>query len=397
MRINLNESTLEKKELDGIIDLFTTNRLTMGSRCIEFENTFSQSFGVKHAVMVNSGSSANLLAFFAIANPIINDLKILPTVSSGSEIIVPALTWSTSVWPIIQIGCIPVFVDSNPNTLQMDLNAVEAAITPKTKAICAPHILGNAINLQKLKQLADKYGLWLIEDTCEALGVKNNGKFAGTEGHFGTYSFYFSHHITTIEGGMIVTNDDALADVVRSMRAHGWIRHMHHAENYIKENPTIDPRFLFISTGFNVRPTEINAVLGISQLKKLNAFNEKRNAIKTTWDTAFKKLQDNGTLTSIEITDGTEAALFGYPVICKDEKLKNELQCYLEKNDIETRPIICGNLTRQPALKYHQYRIQGELKGTDHIMNCGLYWGIHPMMTSDQIHYVSNTVLGFFK
>lgn len=237
----------------------------------------------------------------------------------------------------------------------------------------------------------------MIEDTCESLGVKNHGKFAGTEGHFGTYSFYFSHHITTVEGGMIVTNHDALADLVRSMRAHGWIRHMHHAEKYTQENPNLDPRFLFISTGFNVRPTEINAVLGISQLKKLNTFNEKRNVIRATWDNAFKKLKESGVMKPIEITPGTEAALFGYPVICKNEKLKNEFQRYLENNNIETRPIICGNLTRQPALKYYSYRIQGELKGADQVMDCGLYWGIHPMITSEQINYVANTVLGFFK
>lgn len=147
MRINLNESTLDQKELDSVIALFTENKLTMGSKCIEFENYFAKSLGVKHAIMVNSGSSANLLAFFAITNPITNELGVLPTVLPGSEIIVPALTWSTSVWPIIQTGCVPVFVDSNPGTLQMDLTAVEAAITSKTKAICAPHILGSAIDL----------------------------------------------------------------------------------------------------------------------------------------------------------------------------------------------------------------------------------------------------------
>lgn len=397
MRINLNESTLTQEELESVVTLFKNDQLTMGSKCSEFENAFAKFLNVKHAIMVNSGSSANLLAFFAIANPLLNEFNLLPTVAIQDEIIVPALTWPTSVWPIVQIGCVPVFVDSDPYTLQMDVCAVESAITEKTKAICAPHILGNAIDLLRLKKLADKYHLWLIEDACESLGVRNHGKYVGTVGHFGTYSFYFSHHITTIEGGMIVTHDAQLADLLRSMRAHGWTRHMHSAENYHQAQPELDPRFFFVSTGFNVRPTEINAVLGLSQLQKLNIFNQKRNVIKKKWDNDFKKLYSAKKLELIRTTDGTESSLFGYPVLCESTALKNALQRYLEKNYIETRPIICGNLTRQPALKYHAYKIHGKLTGADRVMDRGLYWGIHPMMTLEQINYVSETVLGFFK
>ena len=396
MRINLNESTLDQTELDNVIALFKTNQLTMGAQCEAFEKAFSQLLGVKHAIMVNSGSSANLLVFFAIANPISNQLNLLPSISPGSEIIVPALTWPTSVWPIIQIGCVPVFVDSNPYTLQMDLDSVEAAMTSKTKAICAPHILGNAIDIPRLQYLAEKHGVWLIEDACESLGVKNHGKFAGTAGNFGTYSFYFSHHITTIEGGMVVTNHDGLADLMRGMRAHGWVRHRHDAALYVQQNPELDSRFLFVSTGFNMRPTEINAVLGITQLKKLVAFNEKRNFIHKTWDAAFKTIQNMGQLTCIEITEGTDPALFGYPVLCKNKSIRTKLQIFLEKNQIETRPIICGNLTRQPALKHHFYKIHGELIGANQVMDCGLYWGMHPMMHTEQINYVIDKVLEFF-
>lgn len=395
MRIFLNESTLNQDELDHVIALFRDQTLTMGSKCAEFEAQFASQFGVKHAIMVNSGSSANLLAFFCAANPMVKEANILPTIAPQSEIIVPALTWSTSVWPIIQIGCTPVFVDSDPHTLQMKLEDVKAAITPKTKAICAPHILGNAIDLIALKKLADQYHLWLIEDTCESLGVKNNHHYAGTIGHFGTYSFYFSHHITTIEGGMIVTNDDVLADLLRSMRAHGWIRHMHNAKKYSDQYPELDSRFLFVSTGFNLRPTEINAVLGISQLKKLDAFNHKRRMIQAIWNDEFKKIQSE--LQPIAFTKNTDGALFGYPVLCKNASVKKSLQLHLENNGIETRPIICGNLTRQPALQHYHYRVHGKLAGADQIMDCGLYWGIHPMMSQDQIDYVSKTVLGFFQ
>lgn len=245
--------------------------------------------------------------------------------------------------------------------------------------------------------MADKHQLWLIEDACEALGVKNNDQFVGTIGNFGTYSFYFSHHITTIEGGMLVTNCDHLADIARYMRAHGWVRHMHNANHHIAENPEIDPRFLFVSTGFNVRPTEINAVLGLSQLKKLTAFNQKRNQIKAIWDNVFQSLHRNGDLTLMNIAPKTNAALFGYPVLCRTKQSRIVFQQYLENQKIETRPIICGNLTRQPALKHHTYRIHENLINANAIMERGLYWGIHPRMTPEQIEYVSRTVLNFFK
>ena len=196
---------------------------------------------------------------------------------------------------------------------------------------------------------------------------------------------------------MLVTNHEGLAELTRSMRAHGWVRNMDSAKKYSQQYPELDPRFLFISTGFNVRPTEINGILGISQLQKLDKFNQKRNFIKSKWDADLKTLYDCNKLKIVKITDRTEAAPFGYPVLCENKIIRNAFQNYLEKHGIETRPIVCGNITRQPAMKYYAHRVYDELSGADKVMDCGIYWGLHPMMTDQQIDYVSSTILEFFK
>ena len=397
LSVPLNENTFGDEEIYALIELLKAGHLTMGAECFKFEEQFAQYLGVKNAIMVNSGSSANLLAFFALVNPLIEGMSSKKRVVPGQEIIVPALTWSTSVWPIIQIGCIPIFVDSNPATLQMDLNAVEAAINKNTAAICAPHILGNAIDLKRLKDIAEKNNLWLIEDTCEGLGVKNHDAYAGTVGDMGTYSFFFSHHITTIEGGMIITNNGDIADLLRSLRAHGWVRHMKNKDKFIQQHPEIDPRFLFVSSGFNVRPTDLNGRLGQIQLKKLASFNQRRTDIAARWNHAFSDLIQSRLLMPMQMTDHTESAWFGYPVLCQDTATRDAFQTHLENNHIETRPIICGNLQRQPAFKHYAHKVHGQLAGADKVMDTGLYWASHPVMNEAQIQYVINVVKDFFK
>lgn len=391
-KIPLNDCTFGEDEIQASIDVLRSGQLTMGPKCFEFEDRFARELGVENALFVNSGSSANLLAMFALVNPALKG-----RIEPGSEVIVPAVTWSTTIWPVVQAGLIPVLVDSDPHTLQMDLKVAEAAIGPKTAAICPVHVLGNAVPMKPLIELAKKHDLWLIEDSCEALGTRQNGQDAGTFGDIGTFSFYFSHHITTIEGGMVVTNNAELAELMRCLRAHGWTRHMKTRAAVEAKHSEIDPRFLFVNTGFNLRPTEINAAFGLKQIEKLRGFNHRRIEIAEYWNDQFKDIIQAGEFRPMRTTEGTESTYFGYPVICRNKNLRVRLGAHLEKNGIETRPVICGNLARQPAFKMIPHRIAGPLKGADEIMDNGLFWGSHPVMTDEDIKYVADIVKGFFK
>jgi len=389
-KIPLNECTFDQEEIDAAIAVLNSRQLTMGERCLQFETQFAREVGSRNAVFVNSGSSANLLAFFALANQQApNSLRRL---TPGMEVIVPAVTWSTTIWPIVQAGGVPVLVDSDPQTLQMDLDKLKKAISPKTVGICPVHVLGNAVPMRELMQLAEKNGLWVIEDTCEALGTTHQGQMTGTFGCMGTYSFYFSHHITTVEGGMVVTDNDDLAELLRCLRAHGWTRQMKTRATIEARHPEIDPRFLFINTGFNLRPTEINAAFGLKQLGKLKGFNQRRREIADEWIQSF-----GAHLRPMKITPETDATWFGFPVLCSDINERNKMRTHLESHGIETRPIICGNLARQPAFKMIPHRISGELNGADEIMDRGLFWGSHPGMSTEDVQYVSQVVRNFFK
>ena len=398
IKIPLNKNTIGNAEKRALNKVFDSGYMTMGKITKKFERAFAQHLGVKHAIYVNSGSSANLLAFSAIQD---ND-KFRKTsfdqkfLKQGDEIIVPAVTWSTSIWPISQIGAKSVFVDSDPKTLQMNISAIKKAISKKTKAICMVHVLGNGGYIEEVKQICRKKKIWLIEDTCESLGVKKKNKYLGTFGDIGTYSFYFSHHITTVEGGMIVTNNDYIANKIYSLRSHGWTRDMFNAKEYENQFPEIDPRFLFVNVGYNLRSTDMNASIGLVQLKKLEKFNQKRHEIGKAWNKAFNHLKKNELIQPMEITKGTKASWFGFPVICKTRKMRDDLRKHLEKNGIETRPIICGNMTKQPGIKNIKYRISGKLSGADIIMDRGIFWGSSPDMTKSEVNYVIKVVNKFF-
>jgi CDP-6-deoxy-D-xylo-4-hexulose-3-dehydrase len=398
MRVPLNKSTIGEDEKNAVKAVLDSDRLTMGPRCDAFEREFARYLGVEHAVMVNSGSSANLIALFAMADALVPSGDTLPRrILPGSEVIVPALTWSTTIWPVLQVGAKPVFVDCDPRTLQMQPEAIEAAITPNTSAIIVVHVLGGAVDAAAVEAIARRRNLWLFEDTCEALGVDWDGKKVGSFGQLASFSFYFSHHITTIEGGMVVTNDARLADLLRAMRAHGWIRDMRAGPEIAAGYPDIDPRFLFLTTGFNVRPTEINAAIGLEQLKKLPSFNASRRDIARRLDAGLATLDQAGDLTLIRHHPHVHPAPFGYTVLCRSHAARNGLRDRLEAAGIETRPVICGNLARQPALAHHAYRISGDLAGADRVMDCGLYWGTHPFMSEDDVGHIVATVKDYFR
>jgi CDP-6-deoxy-D-xylo-4-hexulose-3-dehydrase len=396
MRIPLNTSTLAAAEIDAAKAVLDSGRFTMGDKCREFERRFAAYIGVRHALMVNSGSSANLLAAFALANALcpLRDGK--QTLSQGDEVIVPALTWSTTVWPFVQAGAVPVFVDCDPETLQMRPEEIEAAIGPRTKAIAVVHVLGGAMDAAATRRIADAHGLWLFEDSCECLGVQWEGRQTGNFGHMASFSFYFAHHITTIEGGMIVTDDDDMADLLRALRAHGWVRQMQDPGKYTSANPEIDPRFFFITTGFNLRPTEINAAIGLVQLDRLETFNQRRREVAEQLTDGLAPLARRGVLSPIYFDQRCKPAPFGYPVLCRSSEARDGLRDALEAAGIETRPVICGNLVRQPALQHIPHRVHGKLAGADAVMDRGIYWGTHPHMTDADVAYILSVVQGHF-
>lgn len=390
--IPLNVNTMAEEEIAAAKAVLDSGFMTMGAHCRAFEVAFADYLGVEHAIMVNSGSSANLLAAFALANPICPQVDGRRRIGPGTEVIVPALTWSTTVWPFVQAGAVPVFVDCDPETLQMQPEAIEAAITSKTSAIAIVHVLGGAVDAPAVREIADRHGLWMFEDTCESLGVRWDGRQVGSFGHMASFSFYFAHHITTIEGGMVVTNDAELADLMRAMRAHGWVRHMQNGAAIAAQHPEIDSRFLFLTTGFNLRPTEINGAIGLVQLKKLDGFNAARRRIATLLNEGLEPLRSRGVLQPMTFNDRCDPAPFGYPVLCRSTTERDRLQRLLEESGIETRPIICGNLARQPALGHVEHRIPAPLSGADRVMDNGLYWGTHPLMSPDDVAFIVQTV-----
>lgn len=392
MHIPLNASTFGEEEIESAIEVLRSGQFTMASRCEAFENDFDAYLGGRESIFVNSGSSANLLAFFALANHAAQ-MPGKRRFAPGAEVIVPAVTWSTTIWPIVQCGAVPVLVDSDPETLQMSVEQMKAALTDKTVAVCAVHVLGNTVQMDAVLEFARAHDLWVIEDTCEALGSKYQGTLAGAFGDISTFSFFFSHHMTTIEGGMVTSSSPEIAELLRCLRAHGWTRNLKRREQVEQHYPHIDPRFLFVNTGFNVRPTEINGALGRIQLQKLDAFNRRRGEVFAQWTRRLRPAIESGLLRPMRFVPGAVVAPFGYPVICRDGETRNALRGRLEENNVETRPIICGNMARQPVFAHVPHRIAGPLSGADRIMDCGLLWGLHPMTGADEIDYVSDIVL----
>ena len=391
-RIPLNACTFGDEETNAVVEVLRSTRVTMGAKCRDFEGAFGERFGAE-AVFVNSGSSANLLAFFALVNHAAPQPKNKRKFVVGSEVILPAVSWATTIWPIVQAGGVPVIVDSDPRTLQMKPSAMREAISKKTVAVCPVHVLGNTVQMDDVMRFAEDNDLWVIEDSCEALGACYRGKLAGTFGDLATYSFFFSHHITTIEGGMIITRNPQLAELLRCMRAHGWTRDLKNRREVEEQFSEIDPSFLFVNTGFNLRPTEINAALGLIQMRKLDQFNRRRNEVAAQWTRRFQPLIESAIFWPMHGTPRAEIAAFGYPVVCRDPRVRKALQQRLEKRGIETRPIICGNIARQPAMAKISHRISGDLKGADEIMDCGLLWGLHSRMSDEDVDYVADTVL----
>ena len=381
---SLASDSWDELEVNAINDVIKSNRYTMGSKVRQFENEFSKFFDVKYSLMLNSGSSANLLA---IASLIIDEETDL---NQGDEVIVPAVSWSTTFSPISQYGLKLRFVDIDLNTLNIDENLIESAITKKTKAIFAVNLLGNSCNFKKLKDLCDKYNLLLLEDNCESLGAKYDNKFTGTIGNVGTFSFFFSHHMQTMEGGMLVTNNKKTYELANSMRAHGWIRDLPDDNSLFKKTgDNFEDSFKFITPGYSIRPLEMSGAIGSVQLRKINSFIDNRRENAKFFNELFKSNEN-----IIIQRETGESSWFGFSIVLKNKFLgkRSEVLKKLSNANIETRPIVAGNFTKNPTIKYMDHTISGELKNAEYIDENGFFVGNNHRDLKSRILLLHDTI-----
>jgi CDP-6-deoxy-D-xylo-4-hexulose-3-dehydrase len=370
----------------------------MGNEVKNFESKMSKYLGVKHFVMVNSGSSANLLIVESLMRPTISR----PRLNPGDSVLVPAIAWPTTIWPLIQLGLNPVFVDVDPNTLALDLEVAQRLIESSripVKSVFPIHPLGYAIPPSALNKFVEKNDLILINDVCESLGSWSEGKHAGTTGLAASFSFYFSHHITTMEGGGIATDDDALADDLRSMRSHGWSRDRTDVSTWNAQVSSNDSKFLFVSTGYNVRPMEIQAVIGALQIEELDGFVVKRREIARRVCHAL-----NGTNLAVigerafqnEESMSTNSWML-IPIKINGDNISERKRLILDKLaklEIETRPVLTGNFLSQPAIqRITRHAVDPKsFKVASDITESAFLVGAHHDLSQEQIEYLCNSL-----
>ena len=373
--------------LDSMLNFQTT----MGNKVRRFEKEFARYVGTKYAIMVNSGSSANLLALSILTNPFLGNKRI----KNNEEIITPAVTWPTTVHPISTVGAIPKFVDVMLDDFTINIDEIENAITKKTRGIMLVHLIGNPCDMQKIKKIVKKHNLWLIEDACEAHGAKYYKKHVGSFGDLSTFSFFASHHITTMEGGMVVTSNKKLYELGKSLRSFGWIRDQSSKRSLEKKYRKIDSRFLFVNVGYNLRPTELQGAFGIHQIKKLE------NLVKIRIDNAMfwnKKLSScKKFLILPKLKKHYRKSFLFYPltVIKNNYFSKQELVDQLEKVGIETRPVMTGNILEQPVIKIIKYRKNSKFTNARYIMKNSFLLGNHHLIGKSEREFMANTIIDF--
>jgi len=389
IKYNLASDSWGSEEISAINDVINSNRYTMGPKVKKFEDEFAAHFNSNYAIMVNSGSSANLLMIASLFYSKKYDLK------EGDEVIVPAVSWSTTYYPVDQYGLKLVFVDVDRDTLNISPEEIKKAISPKTKVIFAVNLLGNPCNFDEIINICKKNNIILIEDNCESLGAKYQDKFTGTYGIMGSFSFFFSHHLQTMEGGMILTDDKNLYELCVSLRAHGWTRDLPNDNSIEKKtgNSFYDS-FNFVTPGYGIRPLEMSGAIGSVQLQKLPILisNRKKNA------TIFKSLFENEP--NIAIQQETEvSSWFGFSLLLTNKlsSFRDDLINILKENNIECRPIVAGNFTKNPVIKFMDYDIRGELSASDEIDKNGFFVGNDFRDLKNEIHYLHELFKEFEK
>ena len=400
-RVNYAGRVFDEHEMTNLVDASLDFWLTYGEWSRQFEQRLAETLGARWAFLVNSGSSANLLAFMALTSPLLKERQ----VKRGDEVITVACGFPTTVTPILQYGAVPVFIDVELPTANANASQLEAALSPKTKAVMLAHTLGNPFDVKAIKAFCDKHNLWLIEDNCDALGSRVDGQFTGTFGDIGTSSFYPPHHLTTGEGGAVYTGDPLLKKIMLSIRDWGrdcWCDSgvdntcgNRFSKQYGSLPFGYDHKYVYGHFGYNLKATDLQAAIGCAQLDKLPAFIQARQA-------NFRALQDGlasaGWLLPQQTGPGAEPSWFGFLMTLKDGApvTRNQLAEHLERNNIQTRNLFAGNLTRHPCFdelrKGTDYRIAVPLTNTDKIMNDSLWVGVYPGMTSEKLTHIVKTV-----
>ena len=403
-KVNYAGRVFDEKEMVNLVDSALEFWLTSGRYSREFETKLAAYLGVEHALLVNSGSSANLLAFSALTSPLLGDRRI----KRGDEVITVACGFPTTIAPIIQFGAVPVFVDVELNGANIDVSQLDKALSDKSKAVMIAHTLGNPFDVKKVKGFCDKHGLFLIEDNCDALGSKFDGRFTGTWGDIGTSSFYPPHHLTMGEGGAVYTNDPLLKKVLLSIRDWGrecWCNSgvdnscgCRFTKQFGSLPKGYDHKYVYSHFGYNLKATDLQAAIGVAQLDKVDSFTEKR---QKNYAYLYKKLHDLPQLSIFTALPGAEPSWFGFLLTVTDKAgfTRNDLTEYLEKNKIQTRNLFAGNIIKHPCfetlIEDVDYRVIGELPNTETIMNNSFWIGLYPGMTNEKLDYMADKILDF--
>ena len=371
----LKDSTFRNKDLIEGIKVILSKNVTMSKVTEKFEKIFSKKIRSPYSLMVNSGSSANFLAFQCLINPYRRK-----RLKKEDEVLIPSICWSTSLWPIIQCGLNPVFVDVDKENFNINLDDLKKKISKKTKALMLVHTLGVSTNMDKLTKILKKNRIILVEDTCESIGAKYKNKFLGTFGDFSTFSFYFSHQISSVEGGMICCKNKEDENIIKSLRSHGWAKGLSNQKKIEKKFKKINKNFLFINSGFNLRPTDIQAAIGLSQFNSLNSFVKIR---KINRDKIIRSLMlDKRWRNQVSFVNNSKSikpSWFGLSMLLnkKYKNKKNQIFSKLDKLGIENRPIISGNFLKQPALrKYNLKQKSEDFPNANFVHEHGLFVGL---------------------
>ena len=391
-RVSIGWPVFDHKEISNALSSLLDMRISQGPKVREFEAACAAYIGTKYAVAVNSGSSANLLALTALVAS--------GKCPKGSEVILPATTFATVASPILQVGLVPVYVDIDPISWNLNPKGVEKAITKKTSAIMPVHTFGNPADMQAIMRIAKKHKLAVLEDCCEAHGAAIQGKKVGSFGDLATLSFFVAHNITTGEGGMIFTNDESMRDILQSLREFGRLpAHISDSQRFTYQDKVLkdfDARYIFTRVGYNVRMTDITAALGIEQIKKLDKLNAKRVHIVEKYNNAFAPYKKY--LTLPHTAPGAYHSYYGYPFVVKSSSPFTRLEFvqFLESRGIETRPFFGGCLPDQPAFRDKPKRVVGELPVAREIRDQSVFIGCHPALTNEHVRHVISTFKEFF-